>query len=168
MGSKSSSKQSLGSSLYSGAAAYGRFSTSLGFIISAVISIICVAIGIYLVIKKNIYTIKTTGTVVSCVQTYNGEPQWKYHCNVKYTVGKDVHYIYYDTRGDTSVQHDKVDVYYEKNKPAIARVGKPQYHLFGEILIGMGVLIILMSYLSYWIAHRYKFFAAGVAVDSFI
>lgn len=171
--STQSTQQSLGSEIYTGTADFGRIWAILGAIMSTFISIIFIIIGIVIIVKGSKYN-SVSGIVTSdsvCNQTINGNVNGNVNgnnnqvttCNtsVKYTVNSVIYQKTIDTGSSSYKTGDQINIYFtDANNPT----SNPIPSWIGIILIIMGVIILIGSWLWVWLTQRYKVAAAAEGV----
>jgi hypothetical protein len=171
---RSNRGSSLGSTLYGGAAEFGRIMSDISAIVTTIIFMILLIIGIQLVRHKKTRTSSTTATVhtvQTCAQfTDNSEKTVSYDCSlvVQYTVGTKK-YTNVDLTISGPIKYavgDSITVYYDPADPSKIFTSKDEENIIGWILIGVGLVLLVSSWGWYWISHRYKFAAAVGGVDT--
>ena len=136
-------------SLYNNAAQFGQFEAKLGLFIGVIVAISSSACGVMSIVsaKNDKHTAQTsgklsstcTGNVCTGTVTYSGGTlPWM----------------------GSSPAPSSVNVWYDPKNPSDATLGKSTV-VFGLGLIGAGLCLVLLAYLSYWIAMRYKVAAAA-------
>lgn len=167
--------KNIGGTLYSGAAAYGRFTSMLGAIIMTIIGIGLIIGGIYLMVNKDKHslTAKAVITEAQCSQTQttiNNKPSISYSCML--TIQYSVSNVLYTNKVQANGQHtynkgEFITVQYTPSdpndvelKPSISRT------TIGAIMIGIALIMMLMSWGSAYLARKYKFAAAFQGIGS--
>jgi hypothetical protein len=153
------SDSSLGEEIYSGAASFGRLWTLLGAVFGTVVGIILVIVGIYIMTHKdkreevsaviNVVKCNDKDCVVNVSYNYKGQQE---SVDINYT-GTRVFY-----------PNQKITVYVNPDEPKDALLEKPAPKWMGWIFIGAAVFIVLMSWLWFWFARKYKFVGAMAGV----
>lgn len=168
--------------LYSDSASFGQFMAKVSLIICSIIFIILLIVGIKLLFKKNIYTESVTAIIKTAdCSTYNNNGSIKTRCNllIEYknpSISKEGIVNSEDTLiksiiSDTNKLYNKgesVIVYYDPKNPHTVVLTKNNWRLIGIILISIGVFILLISLINYYIVHRFKFAAAASGVNTVI
>lgn len=155
--------------IYEGAAGLGRFTASLRFYIAIGISIILVAIAIYLFTRPTVKTAKVTGKVleVSCT------PSDKvFNCNLKviYTTQDKVERtsnVMMTNQVQYTVGQDVV-FSYEVDNPTVLHQTVVSKKLIGVILIGVAVLLVGGSYVWKYITSKYELAAAATGTGDVV
>lgn len=166
-------KQPLGQDLYSGAASFGRFEAGIGAVIATLIAIVAIIVGIALITAKNIYSGKTTATIVKAVCTPYTDTKAKqemYICNlnIKYKINNTEYTNSISTNDDIDYTHKRtIDIEWDKakNDPYdIKVVPALSQRAIGWIVIAVGVFILAAAWLTVYITRRFKFAAAAEGV----
>lgn len=156
----------MSNNIYTGAAEYGRFTSTIGMIIGIIIGSIMFIVGIYLLFKKQDKYESTTGIVSSspnCVINRNN----MYNCNAQviYTVNNKTTtklFLFSDLR-EQLLSGSSVKLYYKSSDPinTITNIEQTSNKVIAVLLFITGIIIILGSWYSYYVAKKYKFAAAG-------
>lgn len=166
----------LGEDLYSGAAAYGKFQAGLGLVLGTIIGIIMVIVGISLANRAVSLTGKSEAILsdVVCNQigtrsndSKNVENVYDCQFNIKYKVN-DIEYTKHILTHN-SVQHynsESLTIYYNPDHPDDAQLNSDDTYALGYVLVAGGIVLVLGSWLWFYIATRFKFAAAAGAVRS--
>lgn len=179
MNPQPSSGESLGQTVYSDVASFGRFYAIIGAIF---ITLLCIGMfigGIYLLTRPKdttvpgkISKILSAGKEVqfeSC--TPSGERN--YRCSGLYTTytvdGKEYvsGELTMDSPNASISVGDTVNVNYDKTQPAAVKSideNKISTRTIGWILIGLAVLMLFGAWLQVYLTQRYKFFGAAEGV----
>jgi len=158
--------------VYSGAAQLGRVWSLIGAVFGTILAILMGGGGVYLLfIDKSKYTASTTGTVESATCTqHQQQNSVSYSCDVQVHYTVDNHLYVKSETLTSGTQYSKgmsVTVLYDPQNPANAEI-KPALTSkdWGFILIGVSMLVLLLSWGTYWLTRRYKSFAALEGVNA--
>lgn len=166
-------KKSTGDQIYSGVATFGRIEALIGAIIATVIGIIAIIVGIVLVANKPTKTSIVSGTITNapiCTE-YIRDNNIYHKCpiNVTYTIGGVVNAKNFTTDGELVYQKgDNINVYYNKSNYTDASLQSDNQHVGGIIMIVIGILMIVMSWLWYYATTKSKIAAAAGGTMSII
>lgn len=179
----------LGDDIYSGSASFGRIMSIIKAVIGTLVGIAMIIGGIFLVRSRTKYSESTTAKIlntdtdkVDCVrtgdQTGNSNDNDMWNCsNIKlsWTVGGKN----YDNKnspmsytGSTNLEGYKngasVNIYYDPSNPRDITIQRLPTHIFGWILLGLGILILISGWLWVLITQKSNFAAAtsGVATTA--
>ena len=162
----SSPTSNLGDQIYSGTAELGQFRTTVGLFIGSIIGIIFIIVGIYMLTKQNTHTEKVQAKVESLVNPCTSNNNQKMiNCNltISYTY-KNILYKPLTVLRTIDGFHnigDLISIYIDPNNPSdFSQESKQSDTVIGWIIIGFATFFILASILSWWLARRYKLFAA--------
>jgi len=152
--------------MYDGSAELGTFTTMINTIIAVVIAIIMIAVGIFLYRLDQSDLVDTTATVTSsdCVPNRDSKGNIKYSCNlgVKYTVdGKEYTGNIVKNGSMTQNVGTIVNITYNAKNPAEVKDNTIRYKTISYVLFGIAVVIILGSGVNYYMASRFKMYAAA-------
>lgn len=160
--------------LYSGAASYGQFTATIGFIVALIVGIILFVIGTHLLFKKEEPWKTTIGSIVedpNC-STKNVNNQILYDCVVsaKYTIKgttKTQSFIVQNLDRQL-IRGSNITLYYQASKPfdTITATSKLSDKTIAAILFTVGVVLIFGSWFTYYTAKHFKFAAAGQGAAS--
>jgi hypothetical protein len=164
-------KKGLGTEIYSGAAEFGRFRALLGVIFGTVIGIIMIGIGIYLAARRTKRTLSVFGNIkdgvpqctVSSYSDKNGTTI-TYNCvfTVDYKIDDKPYSHTFTTNSSTNYVGIKdIRLYYESGKEGDVSLSEDNTHIAGWIVLGIGVFLIIGSWISWYIINRFKFAAAA-------
>lgn len=67
----------------------------------------------------------------------------------------------FNTNSINYTNDTKITVYYDPNNPNNSSLTKDDYHTVGYILLGVGILILVGSWITLWVVLHYKFAAAA-------
>lgn len=168
--STDSSKQSVGSEIYSGAASFGVAWALIGAIFATIISIILFGVGIYFLTRK-IDRDSYSATVLyingpggpPCQKTQDNPVQYSCTVTIKYDgypspidinyTGNQVYYV-----------GQKITIYVKKGNPTDITLDKPTPKWFGWFMIAGAICLLLISWFWYWASRKWKFIAAAEGV----
>jgi hypothetical protein len=174
----------LGTRIYSGAASLGRIRAIIGVTFATLIGIGILVGGVFALAHKTKLTGKTIGIPVSVddkeipvkqCTVFTDKDNVTYRCEfkLKYIVENKPYYINTSTSSQINYSDMKqIDVYYDKSNPSNASLTKDDYHNTGYILIGSGIFLLLISWISLWVVLHYEFAAAASGatgvIDTFL
>lgn len=160
----------VGSQLYEGTSSLGRFWTGFGLIVAIILSVIGVVTGTYLILHNQKDLVDTTGivTTANCTPIYtkNGT---NFSCvlGVKYIVnGKDYTGTITTTSQTPYFVGSTVTITYHTENPSDVRFHIIRNRTIGFIILGVCGVILLISWFNYWLARKFKFYAAAEGVGS--
>lgn len=166
----------LGNEIYSGAADFGRIRAIFGVIFGTLIGLGLIIGGFYAIAHKTKLSASTSGISVDANNNKIPIPMCSsntkdnittYNCNfrLQYTVNKIKHYYTVNTNSNTNYsENTNVTIYYDPSNPNNASLTNDDYHTTGYVLIGFGILLLLISWISLWVVLHYKFAAAASGV----
>lgn len=131
--------------LYSSAVAFGHFEAKFTAAMGTLLALVLIGFGLYLVIKKTVVTKTVIGEVTNtpnCVLNTQNKNH-VYNCSniiAKYTVNKKTYSENLSTKNSNEYKMgDKITVYYDPSNPAHAQGMSDNTHLFGGLLIVIGL-----------------------------
>lgn len=160
--------------LYSGAASYGQFKTTIGFIIALIVGVVLFVVGTYFLFKKEEPWKTTIGSIVedpNC-STKNVNNQMLYDCVVstKYTIKSETKTQTFIVQNldRQLIKGSNIILYYKASKPfdTITATSKLSDKTLAAILFVTGVVLIFGSWFTYYTAKHFKFAAAGQGAAS--
>jgi hypothetical protein len=163
----------IGNQLYDGAAEVGRFKTFIGLIIGSVIAVGLCLFGFYRLGNSKTYV--TLNGKINKVNYCKTDPQTGNNTTpvttcellVDYTYNNTPYQSVMKTTDMTHVAGETITIYIEPSAPGTA-LSDTEWS--GWIFIILGIIIVGIAYLHYWLTNRYKFFAAaegaGLAVNT--
>lgn len=178
--------KSFGEQAYSGLAVAGRVKAYVSAVFSLIIGVFLFALGIRMIIKKQVYTMKNIGKIVGdpvCSKKQsqtnkNGVTITKdiYTCKIKVSYSiNDKSYSKDFTKVGMSTSYkkdDQIDVYYNPTNPNDFQLTSDNSKLLGWIFITISFFIIVSSLLIVWMFNKSKVLAAAgggqVVYDMFI
>lgn len=170
-------EESLGKEMYSGAAGLGKIYALFSAILGTLISVVMIIVAIN-IIKNRRRLISVNGKVTkssmdnNCltqtdINSSRGRTRTVTTCNfdVNYQASNNQSYTKTFSSTDMFFIGDNVTVWYDPNNPNNAEY-KPTSTIFGWIIIGIGVFIILGGWFWVWVTRQYKFAAAAGGVKA--
>jgi hypothetical protein len=165
---------SVGNKVYSGLGEFAVINAVIGLVIGTIISVILIIIGINIFRKKKVYTEKVSSTVVKSVcSQVSGNDTVTYKCDLEleYTIDNKTYVASLSKTSNIKYEvGSKMEIYHEKGNPENASTNIDS-NTAGYILLIVGVVIIAMVYLNYYLVRKYKGYAAisgGVSAASMI
>lgn len=161
---------SVVSSLYSGAAEYGRAVSWIGAFLGTLIALVFIGIGIYLLTRHQPELLKVTATIQpnsSC--TFNSSNQ-KYSCslNLNYVVNGTTYTNQSITTTTINYQPgDTIPITVNAANPQLIASSSP-VRWIGLILLLIGLFVLIVSWVGVWLARHSKFYAASTGINSAI
>lgn len=166
----STESKGISNQLYEESGKFGILTSTIGLYISAVVCIIMVISGLYLLFSKGTYSESVTGQVLesTCTEIKNpntNKVTQSCKTKVKYTVNgtEYVHTV------DTSSKYDvnsAIDISYNKSNPNDSVQKSNWRKIFGSTLLVVAVVLIISSYIQYYLATRSKFGASAIGVGT--
>lgn len=158
----------IGTTIYDGAAEYGRFMAWVGLIIGMFISAALAVIGLWLLLSKEKYSQITTATVKEAeCKTVISDKSMITNCLLKitYTVDSKLYEKTYGAQGRNYFVGETFTIRYNPENPDdySTNIGR---RWIGWILIGVGLVVAGLSLFSWWIAMKFQFAAAATGVGS--
>lgn len=162
-------KKTLGKEIYGGAADFGRVYALIGMVVGIVAGIAMMSGGIYFATLKDKHTAETQGKVVSIQDSAcKNQQQQNHSAQCSYTIQYSVNGKVYTARDVFSsmsyIMGDSVTVYYTPSKPDSIELHQIPYTKIGVAVAAVGALILGGSVVRWYLARRYKFFAAAEGV----
>jgi hypothetical protein len=161
-------RRSVGQQIYSGTAEFGRITAVIGAAFATVIGIALIVWSVFLLTHKTTYTGSVTGRVISGNCVTDPDDGGNTTCTV--TAGYQVGGKSYTTAGmvdspNVYREGDTITVHYDPSNPRNAALQSDESNIVGWIFLSIGIVVISISWLSVWLTHRYKAYAAvsGVA-----
>lgn len=152
-------------------AAWGRVTALLSLILSCLIGSLCIAFGVYVLSRKDLYTQTCVGQVKSaiCVPNTDGANRTNSstcHLSVTYKVSGIPYATDVTTIGATYVTGSTVHLAYNPQNPSQVVVQTMSKNWIGTLLLIFGVVSIAGSILWYFLTKRYKAAAAAGGISS--
>jgi hypothetical protein len=161
--------------LYSGAQSFGKIRAVFGVIFGTLFGIIAIIAGILLIKHKKKRTSSVIGNVVDqngksipiqCISTVDENNNSMYNCNfqVSYSINNQNYSHPFNTSSIYYNGLSQVTLYYDPDSPGDVSLDIDDYHKTGYIFIGIGIFILISSWVYLWIIMKYKFAAAANGV----
>jgi hypothetical protein len=173
MSSKSSGSD-LGSDLYSGAASYGKFQSTVSLVISCIIALFLIYFGVKFLINPTVHSGSATASIISadCTRSVDNNGNITYGCtlNITFTANntQKITAIISATNSTPYAPGQTIDVQYNPDSPTDVRQTTLTRHTWGAIMLLISLFLIGASAVWYYIAHHYQFAAAaGGAASAF-
>ena len=162
---------SVGKDIYEGSAKAGSVIADIQAIFGTIIALILITLGIYLVffkppkrtmqIQGKIEAIMNNNNKCDSYMVYNrNNSQLLYKCllSISYTIpGQPPATKLITTDSSTPyVVNDNITLYYDPNNIQDIDIYSDDYRTIGWVLFGIGVFIIVFSWIWAWLTHRYK------------
>jgi hypothetical protein len=162
--------------LYKGAVQLGTFETKMHTFIGYFVGFLLGLLALYLIIRKNKYSGKTTGTIqaidsnqVCSVENPNVK-NLSYICtfNLVYKVnGKEYTKEFNNITTTTKyLNNQTITVYYNVKNIDDISLSSGSSKIVGFILLGVAFLIIFLSWFQYYKVKKFKIFAAEEGVNT--
>ncbi len=159
----------LGQQLYQGAAGFGKFYAIFSAIISTLFGIVLLIAGIWMLMKKKLYTKSVEATVDSdtCTQETHHDrhgDSTTYNCSLRVSYVVDGKSYKNTLAVDSSTDYDgykTVTIYYNPHNPMDAKVQLIPWKILGWVCVVLGVFLPLGAWFWVWVTRRYKFAAAA-------
>lgn len=162
----------VGNEIYSGLASYGQFVATIGLVIGVIIGIILLSVGIYLLVENSKKTYKNVkGTVLEspqCTLQGNSQGNNTYTCyiTVQYQIDgqtKISRIISYNNKTQLN-SGDTITLYYDSSNSNIESTlttdNPLNTNILGWIFVGFGILLLVGSVVTYYLAQKSQTFAA--------
>ena len=160
----------VGTTIYSGAAGFGRFYAIFSAIISTLIGISLIIAGIIMLQKKKIYTHKVLATIIKDGAQCSTETHHDRHgSTTTYNCSLHLSYVvnnktYINTLAvDSSTDYEgykTIEIYYNPHNPMDAKVQPFPWKLGGWVALIIGILLVIFPWFWVWVTQKYKFAAA--------
>ena len=166
-------KKSIGESIYSGTASFGRAMAVVGVVFAMIAALIMIPLGIYFIVHKTKLTSQTSGTVSGtqgsdqCGSARVDNNNVVYDCTfgVKYSVENKSYNINATTSGPIQYKGgDSVTVYYEPNNPSNGSINSDNTDVIGVVLLVLGIIIPTVAWIWWYFARKSKAVAAAGGV----
>lgn len=148
----------------------GKGMVTMNSIIAIIFSIILFAIGVFLILKKEIYSKNILGKIdkAECENfiKYSDDvkklnPITLFNCstiNYNYTIDGE-NYTNETNINNSSkkyIKNDNIKLQYNPNFPSQSRIAQPKSKLMGIIMIGIALFIFLISLLQYYFVSKVR------------
>jgi hypothetical protein len=164
----------LGNDLYSGASSAGKIWTLIIAIISTIISLIMIALGVYIIYHKN-HLKSIDGKVLkssyNCIagpsratSSVPSPPSMSCKFDARYEVDNQNYTKTFSSLNSYAID-DKVTVWYDPNHPDRSEFDPPSKSV-GWVIIGISLFILLSAWFIYWLSRRNKFISASIGAGA--
>lgn len=161
----------VGEDIYDAAATYGRVKTMIAGIIASIIALGLIFWGVKLRNTKETYSASTTAVIVTpncSTSSYvaNGRLQTSISCilDISYNVNGTDYVTKLNTGGRTYAPGEQINIRYNPLLPADITIN-PTNKTAGTIIMVIGIIIILLSLLAWYITSKSKLGASFVAAN---
>jgi anionic cell wall polymer biosynthesis LytR-Cps2A-Psr (LCP) family protein len=160
----------VGEDVYDGAATFGRFMAWIGLIICAIIAIILIIVGVYLLTHPGKYTAKTKGIVTKSDCRAFTERNGSHNMSCDVTAEYEVEGTQLETRvlltGESNETRpgQAMELVYDPRNPQDAKKKLLSRATIGWILIGIAIFIVVAAAVHLYLVKRFKFAAAASGV----
>lgn len=163
---KTNTIMSKESDLYTDAASFGRIVTAIGLVIGILFGGAILVYGIYTIManKQNVHSAHEDAQIKSCkCTTHVVDSKVMYKCNLIIQTSKGAFPFNIDSV--TNYQSvDSISVYYDPQNPSDISMTSTQIN--ASVLIGFGLFIIFIAWLSFYLSRRFKFYAAATGAKT--
>lgn len=160
---------SLTSSIYSGAAAYGRGVSWVGAFLASLIGLVLIGIAIFILVQRT-PTLTVTATVQPNSNCNFNPSSQNYSCslNISYTVNGTTYSNQWTTTTTTNYQPgNTIPITINANNPQLIATPPPSWQTWLPwLFIIIGVVIIIIGWVSVYLASKSKLYAAATGVGS--
>lgn len=169
-----SRENSFGQSVYDTTADLGFIKTKIYLGIAIVIAIVLIIVSIVLFFKDQSNLIDVTGKVHNVVFcNKNKDPKSKhtsYECEltVVYNVNSTGYVKNIQTNDKLYNIDENIELTYNKTNPNEVSLSVVRYRTISYILFGIAVLLVGLSYLSYYLSTRSKLYSAVVGAQTVV
>lgn len=163
--------------VYKGAVSLGTFETKIHTYLGYFIGILLGLFALFLILRKNKYSGKTTGTIKAtddsqvCTVKNSDPKNLSYSCtfNLEYNAnGKQQTKTY--TEITTTKQYSNgqiLTIYFNPDKPDDISLTSDSSKTLGFVLLGIAIFIIFLSWYQYYKVKKFKFLAAEEGAKTF-
>lgn len=158
----------IGNTLYDGAADFGKFMALVSMVIGMIISAILIVIAIYLLLKhdKHSVSVKATVTDAKCTRvTIDKSVRNDCILTINYTAGESKISKEYNTIGKYYTPGDTISIRYDPDNPTDFTTW-PRSKTIGWIMLVIGIVLAITSWVYWWVVNRFKFAAAASGVGT--
>lgn len=155
-------------SAYDAAATFGRVVAFFKMLVGIVVGIVLIAIGIWLIRKKSVYTEKvlTKVTQPKCNTTTTTDSKGRSSTQTKCSVTleykiNDKDYKTPITLYGSYIENQMIEMQYNPNNPNDIRSPAPQNKTIGIVLILIGLAIMIGTTIWFILTLKYQIIAAG-------
>ena len=151
-------RESLGESIYSGAAAFGVFTSFIGMIVALVCGVGLIIWGIFVFQKKNETSAQTQARVtdVAC----QNDASRVCDILISYVVQEQT-YQHHLQLPSIYFVGEEMPVFYNPANPHQVSGAAPNYKVGGGAMMAFGLVIAALGLLQFYIVRRFKFAAAA-------
>jgi hypothetical protein len=161
-------RMSVASSIYSGAAEYGRAVSWIGAFLGTMIALVFIGLGVFLATRSQNKLLKITATIQPNSQcTFNSSNQ-NYACtlNLAYVVNGTSYTNQWVTTTSVNYQPGTtIPITVSAVNPQLITSPSP-IRWIGWVLIGIGIFVLIISWVGVWTASHSKFYAASTGISS--
>ena len=151
---------SAGDSIYTGLSDVGKAKSAIGLIFGIIISIILIAVAIYLFTKNQKDIVNSTAKVTSSTCSQSGK-SISCQLGIAYTVDKKDYTGSISTLTSTKYTTGMdVPISYNSKNPLDVTYKQVNDKTVAFILLGVAVLLLLITSVSYYMTSRSKAYAA--------
>jgi hypothetical protein len=164
--------------IYTGASDFGQWTALLSAFLATLIGLLAIGVGIYLLVEDSLRTQKVQGTVesVTCSGTTSSTTSSSTSSgscliDVRYVVQRKTFTRKFAVDNPTTLQKGStVTLFVDPKDPQdnvvldIGNANNNAASIAGGVLIGVGLLILIVGWIVYYLTRRYKFFAAAEGV----
>lgn len=161
-------QKGLGEQVYSGAATFGLFMANLAAILGSIVGLLLIGFGVKYWGQKEKYSVEIQGRILEaqCAPIMDGKEQ-KHQCllKIEYVVeGKS--FTLETSRSDQFYAKGfNVTIRYDPEHPQDATMNGSAKTM-GKILVGVGAVLMIAVWISWYIKRRFKFAAAAGGVGT--
>lgn len=159
-------KESFGSEIYTGTASLGKIMAIISAVMATIAGLIMIPFGIYMIARKSKLTKTALATVSGApVCSESAEKSVITHTcafSVTYKVGTKTYTSPLSTSGPISYESgNTINIYYDPTNPSDISENSDNSHVFGIILLVLGIVIPLFAWLWVYITSKSKLAAAA-------
>jgi len=153
--------------VYSGAATFGRIISVIAVVIGTLTGLILIPYGIYMIVHKEKLTSTTVGEITGDPMCNPSDPGGNnkivYDCS--FTVDYKIDNTNYSIDVNTSTgfkysNGSSITVYYNPKDPSAGAIKSDSSHVAGIIILAVGIIIPLISWLWWYFAKKNKIVGA--------
>lgn len=167
----------IGGEIYEGAAQFGRFSAWVTLVFGNIVGAVLLGVGFFLLFSKATYSKEVVATIKDAkCERLKDETNARVNndciLQLQYTVNKQVYTAQIQTTsGKYYSNGGTLNIKYNPENPTDVTTA-PKRKTIGWILVGVGILFVISSWVTWWIVRKFKFAAAadgvGTAYQMFI
>ena len=164
----------LASEVYTGMAAYGKVRTIIGTVTGTLVGVAMLVGGTVLLKRKSRLSDTIGATITNdpyCVQ-YHDQNLQKWKCKniqLSYRVN-DKDYVL-NTNSDSTIKYTKglpLSIYYDPSNPANSSLVSDNTKIIGWILVVIGILLLVSSWVWLFLVLKFKIAAASSGASGII